>query len=167
MYDCTKNYIDGEWVASSGGVLHDIINPASERSIGQVSYGTAQDVDHAVAAARAAFESFAPWPVQRRRELLGRIVDAYLPRAHDRAAAISAEMGAPAGFALKAQAASGVEHFRAAIEALRTMEFEETIGTTRVVREPIGVCGLITPWNWPAARSPARWRLRSQLAAMG
>jgi aldehyde dehydrogenase (NAD+) len=149
MYDCTKNYIDGEWTASSGGSLHEIINPASERSIGRVSFGTAQDVDRAVAAARTAFESFSQWPLARRSELLERIVDAYLPRSRDMAAAISAEMGAPAGFALKAQAASGVEHFRAVIEALRTMKFEETIGTTRVVREPIGVCGLITPWNWP------------------
>jgi aldehyde dehydrogenase (NAD+) len=149
MYDCTKNYIGGEWVASSGGSLHEIVNPASEQSIGQVAFGTAQDVDRAVAAARSAFESFSQWSVAQRTELLGRIVDAYLPRARDMAAAISAEMGAPAGFALKAQAASGVEHFRAVIEALRTMEFEETIGTTRVVKEPIGVCGLITPWNWP------------------
>jgi aldehyde dehydrogenase (NAD+) len=149
MYDCTKNYIDGEWVASSGGSLREIINPASERSIGRVCFGIAQDVDRAVAAARSAFESFSQWPVERRSELLERIIDAYLPRSHDMAAAISAEMGAPAGFALKAQAASGVEQFRAALEALQTMEFEETIGTTRVVREPIGVCGLITPWNWP------------------
>jgi aldehyde dehydrogenase (NAD+) len=149
MYDCTKNHIDGEWVASSGGSLHDIINPATERSIGKVSFGTAADVDRAVAAARAAFETFSQWTVAQRIELLERIVVAYQERARDMAAAISAEMGAPAGFALKAQTASGTGHFLAAIEALKTMAFEETIGTTRVVREPIGVCGLITPWNWP------------------
>jgi aldehyde dehydrogenase (NAD+) len=149
MYDCTKNYIDGEWAASSGGSLHDIINPATEQPIGQVSFGTAADVDRAVAAARAAFETFSQWTVAQRIELLERIVMAYQERARDMAAAISAEMGAPAGFALKAQAASGTGHFLAAIEALKTMAFEETIGTTRVVKEPVGVCGLITPWNWP------------------
>ena len=149
MYDCTRNYIDGEWAASSGGSLHDIINPATEQPIGQVSFGTAADVDRAVAAARAAFETFSQWTVAQRIELLERIVVAYQERARDMAAAISAEMGAPAGFALKAQAASGTGHFLAAIEALKTMAFEETIGTTRVVKEPVGVCGLITPWNWP------------------
>ena len=149
MYDCTKNYIDGEWAASSGGSLHAIINPATEQPIGQVSFGTAADVDRAVAAARAAFETFSQWTVVQRSELLERIVMAYQERARDMAAAISAEMGAPARFALKAQAASGTGHFLAAIEALKTMAFEETIGTTRVVKEPVGVCGLITPWNWP------------------
>ncbi|MGK2926552.1 MAG: aldehyde dehydrogenase family protein [Lysobacterales bacterium] len=149
MYDCTKNYIDGEWAASSGGSPHDIINPATEQPIGQVSFGTAADVDRAVAAARAAFATFSLWTVGQRIELLERIVRAYQARARDMATAISTEMGAPSGFALKAQAASGTGQFLAAIEALRTMTFEETIGTTRVVKEPVGVCGLITPWNWP------------------
>ena len=149
MYDCTKNYIDGQWVASSGAELHDIINPATEKPIGQVSFGTSADVDRAVAAARAAFEEFSRWSVEQRLELLGRIADAYKARYDDMAAAITAEMGAPASFALKAQAGSGLGHVKAAIAALRDFEFEEKIGQSTVLKEPIGVCGLITPWNWP------------------
>jgi aldehyde dehydrogenase (NAD+) len=149
MYDCTKNYINGEWVASAGGALHDIINPATEQAVGQVSFGTSHDVDRAVAAARAAFEGFSQWTVAQRTELLERIAEAYRSRLDDMAAAITAEMGAPAGFALKAQAGSGYGHIAAAIAALKDFEFEERIGQSLVVREPIGVCGLITPWNWP------------------
>jgi aldehyde dehydrogenase (NAD+) len=149
MYDCTKNYIGGQWVASSGGGLHDIINPATEKPIGQVTFGTPEDVDRAVAAARVAFEEFSQWSVEQRLELLGRIADAYKARYDDMAAAITAEMGAPAGFALKAQAGSGLGHVKAAIAALRDFEFEEKIGQSTVLKEPIGVCGLITPWNWP------------------
>jgi len=149
MYDCTKNYIDGQWVASSGGRLHDIINPATEKPIGQVAFGTPDDVDRAVTAARRAFEEFSQWSVEQRLELLGRIADAYKARYDDMAAAITAEMGAPAGFALKAQAGSGLGHVKATIAALRDFEFEEKIGQSTVLKEPIGVCGLITPWNWP------------------
>jgi len=149
MYDCTNNYINGEWVASEGGSLHDIINPATERAVGQVCFGTPRDVDRAVAAARDAFDSFSAWTVEQRLELLARIADAYKARYDDMAAAITAEMGAPAGFALKAQAGSGLGHIKAAIAALGDFEFEERIGQSLVVKEPIGVCGLITPWNWP------------------
>jgi aldehyde dehydrogenase (NAD+) len=149
MYDCTKNYINGKWTASSGGSLRDIINPATERTIGQVSFGTAADVDQAVAAARAAFDDFSQWPVDQRLDLLGRIADAYKARWDDMAAAITAEMGAPAGFAMKAQAGSGLGHIKAAIAALKEFEFEEQLGQSTVLKEPIGVCGLITPWNWP------------------
>jgi aldehyde dehydrogenase (NAD+) len=149
MYDCTKNYINGKWTASSGGSLRDIINPATERTIGQVSLGTAADVDQAVAAARAAFDDFSQWTVDQRLDLLGRIADAYKARWDDMAAAITAEMGAPAGFAMKAQAGSGLGHIKAAIAALKEFEFEEQLGQSTVLKEPIGVCGLITPWNWP------------------
>ena len=149
MYDCTKNYINGEWVASEGGTLHDIINPATEQAVGQVSFGTAADVDRAVAAARTAFDLFSQWSVEQRLDLLERIAEAYKARFDDMAAAITAEMGAPAGFALKAQAGSGLGHIKAAIAALKAFEFEEKVGQSLVVKEPIGVCGLITPWNWP------------------
>ena len=149
MYDCSKNYINGEWVASNGGSLRDIINPATEQAIGQVSFGTAADVDRAVTAARAAFEVFSQWSVEQRLELLGRIAEAYKARYDDMAAAITAEMGAPAGFALKAQAGSGLGHIKVAIAALEAFEFEEKAGQSMVLKEPIGVCGLITPWNWP------------------
>ena len=149
MYDCTKNYINGTWAASSVGSLRDIINPATERTIGQVSFGTAADVDQAVAAARAAFDDFSRWTKDQRVDLLGRIAEAYKARWDDMAAAITAEMGAPAGFAMKAQAASGLGHIKAAMAALKEFEFEEKLGQSTVLKEPIGVCGLITPWNWP------------------
>jgi aldehyde dehydrogenase (NAD+) len=149
MHDCTRNYIGGVWAASSGGTLHDIINPATEQPIGQVSFGTAGDVDRAVSAARAAFEDYAQWSVAQRLDLLGRVADAYKERYQDIAAAISAEMGAPAGFAMKAQAGSGLAHIKATIEVLRKFEFKELAGRSTVLKEPVGVCGLITPWNWP------------------
>jgi aldehyde dehydrogenase (NAD+) len=149
MYDCTKNYIGGEWVASSGGTVRDIVNPATEESIGQVSFSTAEDVDRAVAAACAAFVEFSRWSVQQRLDLLARIVESYKLRWDDLAAAITAEMGAPARFAHRAQAGSGIGHLKVAIAVLESFEFEESAGNSRVLKEPIGVCGLITPWNWP------------------
>jgi aldehyde dehydrogenase (NAD+) len=149
MYDCSRNFIDGQWLRSGGGSLRDIINPATEKSIGSVSFGTAEDVDLAVAAAKNAFENFASWTVEQRLELLGRIVDAYKARWNDIAAAITAEMGAPATFSQRAQAGSGIGHLKAAITALQKLDLKETVGNSRVIREPIGVCGLITPWNWP------------------
>ncbi len=149
MYDCSKNYINGEWVKSAAGTEHDIINPATEKSIGKVVFGTAEDVDRAVAAARAAFADYSSWSVEQRLDLLQRIVDAYKQRWNDIATAITAEMGAPAAFAQRAQAGSGLGHLRATISALQEMDWEETVGNSTVLKEPIGVCGLITPWNWP------------------
>jgi aldehyde dehydrogenase (NAD+) len=149
MYDCTKNYINGEWLSSDAPDLHDIINPATEESIGQVAYGNATDVDQAVAAARNAFEGFSRWTVEQRLELLRKIEESYMARYNDVAAAISAEMGAPITFSQKAQAATGIGHLRSTIAALEAMELEEKVGHSTVLKEPIGVCGLITPWNWP------------------
>jgi len=149
MYDCTKNYINGEWIGSDTENLHDIINPATEESIGQVAYGTAADVDLAVAAARAVFEGFSQWTVEQRLELLGKIEQSYLARYNDMAEAITAEMGAPTTFSQKAQAATGIGHLRSTIAALQTMKLEEKHAKSTVLKEPIGVCGLITPWNWP------------------
>jgi len=149
MYDCTKNYINGEWLSSDAIDLHDIINPATEESIGQVAYGTASDVNLAVAAARAAFDAFSQWSVEQRLELLSKIEQTYLARYNDMAGAITAEMGAPITFSQKAQAATGVGHLRSTIAALQAMNLEEKVGNSTVLKEPIGVCGLITPWNWP------------------
>jgi aldehyde dehydrogenase (NAD+) len=149
MYDCSMNYINGEWVKSTHQDLHDIINPATEASIGSVNFGGPGDVDQAVAAARTAFESFSQWTVEQRLELLAGIVDAYKARWNDIAAAITAEMGAPAEFSMRAQTGSGLGHLRAAITALQDMDLEEKVGNSTVLREPVGVCGLITPWNWP------------------
>ena len=149
MYDCTRHYINGQWVDNTSGQAEDIINPATGESIGKVAYGTAQDVDQAVAAARAAFEEYSRWTVEQRIDLLGRIIDAYKARYKEIAAAITAEMGAPTTFSQKSQAASGLGHLMATIGALKNMNLEEKVGNSTVLKEPIGVCGLITPWNWP------------------
>lgn len=149
MYDCTKNYINGEWIGSAARNIHDIINPATEESIGQVAYGTAEDVDSAVAAARTAFGEFSQWSVKQRLGLLRSIEENYRARYDDIAGAITAEMGAPTTLSQKAQAATGVGHLRSTIAALETMDLEEKLGSSTVLKEPIGVCGLITPWNWP------------------
>jgi aldehyde dehydrogenase (NAD+) len=149
MYNCTRNYINGEWIESTSGDVHDIINPATEESIGKVSFGTVEDVNHAVTAARAAFGGFSQWTTEQRLELLASIVDAYKTRWNDIAVAITAEMGAPAAFSQRAQTGSGLGHLRAAIAALQNLELEQAIGSSTIIREPVGVCGLITPWNWP------------------
>jgi aldehyde dehydrogenase (NAD+) len=149
MYDCSRHYINGAWGKSSAAEIHDIINPATEKSIGKVAYGTAGDVDRAVTAARRAFADFSQWSVEQRLALLEKIVTVYKTRWNDIAEAITAEMGAPAAFSQRAQTGSGLGHLRAAMTALREMDLEERVGNSRVIREPIGVCGLITPWNWP------------------
>jgi aldehyde dehydrogenase (NAD+) len=149
MYDCTKHYLNGEWVASQTNSLHDIINPATEESIGRVAYGTEDDVDTAVASARAAFEEYSRWSVDQRLELLASIEQAYLARYTDVAGAITAEMGAPVKLSNEAQAALGVGHLRTTMAALQALEEAEEVGNSVVLKEPVGVCGLITPWNWP------------------
>ena len=149
MYDCTKNFINGEWLVSTSGNTHDVINPATEECIGQVTLGTAEDVDRAVAAARAAFSEFSQWTVEQRLELLSKIEQTFLARYNDVATAITAEMGAPVTLSQQAQAATGVGHLRATMAALKAMELEKPVGNSIVMKEPVGVCGLITPWNWP------------------
>ena len=149
MYDCTRQYINGQWVTSTAGTLHDITNPATEESIGKVVHGTKDDVDLAVQAARAAFEQYSQWTVEQRLELLGKIYDADKTRYNEIAAAITAEMGAPITFSQKAQTGSGIGHMKATIKALKDLHLEEEVGHSIILREPIGVCGLITPWNWP------------------
>jgi len=149
MYDCTRNYINGAWVKSAAGTPHDIINPATEKPIGAVTFGTAEDVDLAVSSARTAFETYSQWTVEQRLDLLSRIIDAYKARWNDIAAAITAEMGAPAEVSQKAQTGSGLGHLRASMAALKEIEPVERVGNSVVLREPVGVCGLITPWNWP------------------
>ncbi len=149
MYDFRKFFIDGAWVTPRGRRELDVINPATETSVGKILLGTAEDVDTAVRAARTAFETFSETTREQRIALLEKIITvlkAHLPRL---ASAISDEMGAPMKFALNAQAGSGLEHFESTLAALKTFKFEELSGTTQIRREPVGVCGLITPWNWP------------------
>ncbi|MEQ1614084.1 MAG: aldehyde dehydrogenase family protein [Hyphomicrobiaceae bacterium] len=143
-------YIDGAWVAPIAPRAMDVINPATEGVIGQVSIGSVADVDLAVKAARAAFPAFSATSREERLALLSRIVDIYKRRFNEMGATISEEMGAPLAFATKFQAGAGMGHFRTALDILKTFAFEEQMGTTQVVREPIGVAGMITPWNWPA-----------------
>jgi aldehyde dehydrogenase (NAD+) len=144
-----KQYIDGAWVESEGGTRHAVINPATEAPVSEITLGSAADVDKAVAAARRAFESFSRTGVEERAQLLERVVEAYKARADDMAQAISAEMGAPISLAKTAQVGSGLGHLLSAAKALRAFPFEEQIGTSLVVHEPIGVVAMITPWNWP------------------
>ena len=149
MYDFRKFFIDGAWVAPAGRRELDVINPATEEPIGKILIGTAEDVDAAVAAARRAFEAFSQTSREERIALLERILKAFQTHMPRLGQAISDEMGAPMKLALNAQAGSGPGHFASTLAALKDFEFEEQLGSTRVRREPVGVCGLITPWNWP------------------
>ena len=149
MVDQLKFYIDGEWVDPVGTETMDVINPATEQPIGKISLGTAEDVNRAVAAAKAAFESFSRTTKQERIELMESIISVYKDRLGDIAETISEEMGAPTKLANAAQAPAGLGHFMTTLEVLKEFEFEEDIGKARVIREPAGVCGFITPWNWP------------------
>ncbi|MDY6945864.1 MAG: aldehyde dehydrogenase family protein [Pseudomonadota bacterium] len=149
MYEFKRFYIDGAWVTPAGRRELAVINPATEQEVGKIMLGTAEDVNVAVRAARAAFETYSQTTREERVALLERIIEVYKKRMKDVALAISDEMGAPMKFALNAQAGSGLGHFMSTLAALKEFEFEETLGTTLVRREPVGVCGLITPWNWP------------------
>lgn len=142
-------YINGQWVAPKGDRTVDVINPATEEVVATIALGNEEDVNAAVAAARTAFESYSQTSREDRIALLERILEIYQRRSADFAEAITLEMGAPAKLSKYAQAPSGTGHFAAALKALKEFEFEERIGNTLVVKEPIGVCGLITPWNWP------------------
>ena len=149
MLEKLQFYIDGKWVDPVKPRTLDVINPATEEVYGRISLGSAADVDIAVAAAKRAFESFSVTTREQRMQLLQSILDVYARRHDEVAEAIMDEMGAPWGLAKNAQAASGPQHLKAALKALKDYKFEERIGTTLVVKEAIGVCGLITPWNWP------------------
>jgi len=142
-------YIDGKWVRPEGRQTLDVINPATEEPFARIAMGTPDDVDSAVAAAKRAFPSYSRTTRQERLDLLNAVLDVYHKRHDDLAEAISQEMGAPMTLAKQAQAAAGLGHLTRVAEVLKTYEFEEVINNTLVVREPIGVVGLITPWNWP------------------
>ena len=151
-----KFYINGEWVDPVKPATIDVINPATEEAFTKISAGSAADVDKAVAAARAAFVTFSQTTKEERVELLKKVVAAYEKKFEHIAQAVSAEMGAPINLARTAQAGSGKGHLDTTLKALQDMEFEEQRGMTRIVREPIGVVGLITPWNWPLNQITAK-----------
>lgn len=142
-------YINGKWVDPVTPRTHTVINPSTEQACAEISMGSAADVDRAVQAARKAFETYALTSVAERCALLERVIAEYLKRYAEMAVAISTEMGAPNALAQTSQAGSGLGHLKAALAVLKNYAFEEQRGSTRLVKEPIGVCGLITPWNWP------------------
>jgi aldehyde dehydrogenase (NAD+) len=149
MYDFRKFYINGSWVDPVEPRDLDVINPATEQPAGRISLGSAADVDRAVSAARTAFDTFSRTAKEERIELLERVTAAYRAHSDEIAGAITTEMGAPVRLAAGAQASAGCGQIKSTLRALRKLDFEEIMGTTRIVREPVGVCGLITPWNWP------------------
>jgi aldehyde dehydrogenase (NAD+) len=149
MKECLQFYINGQWVDPVQPKTLDVINPATEEPIGRISLGSAADVDKAVAAARAAFETYSHTTREERIALLERVIGAYQTHMGEMAETISQEMGAPMWLAQAAQAPSALAHLMQTLEVLKTYEFVQNRGTTRLLREPIGVCGFITPWNWP------------------
>jgi aldehyde dehydrogenase (NAD+) len=149
MRDYLKFYIDGQWVDPATPKTLDVVNPATEAVAGRISMGSAADVDRAAKAARKAFATYSQTTVAERVALLEAIIAEYKKRYADMAAAITEEMGAPAVLAEKAQAAMGLGHLQTALAVLKGYAFQELRGNTMIAREPIGVCGLITPWNWP------------------
>jgi aldehyde dehydrogenase (NAD+) len=149
MSNLLKFYIDGQWVDPVTPNTIDVINPATEEAFATISLGSAADVDKAVKAARAAFPAFSATSKAERLALLKRVAEVYASRLDEIGDTIRQEIGAPTTFARDAQAGVGVAHLESAIQALEELEFESWQGTTRIVKEPIGVVGLITPWNWP------------------
>ncbi len=149
MQERLQFYIDGAWVDPAQRQTLDVINPATEDPVGRISLGSAADVDRAVAAARRAFETFSQTKREERLALLGDIIRVYQRRYEEIARTISLEMGAPFWLSKAAQAATGLAHLGQMVEILKNYSFEEVRGTTLIAREPVGVCGLITPWNWP------------------
>jgi aldehyde dehydrogenase (NAD+) len=149
MKHCRQFYIDGAWVDPAGVDELPVINPATEEAITRISLGSATDVDKAVAAAKRAFASYSETAPASRLALLQAIIEVYKSRVEELAETISREMGAPLGLSRAAQAPVGVWHLSEMVNVLRTFRFEELKGSTLLRKEPIGVCGLITPWNWP------------------
>ena len=149
----TDFYIDGAWRAPVEAKSIEVINPANEKPYAVISAGSAKDIDLAVAAARKAFPSWSETPAEERIGHIRRLVEIYETRLEEMAKAISLEMGAPITLARESQAEAGLSHTKAFIAAFENFEFEELLSpkypNQTIVREPIGVCGLITPWNWP------------------
>ena len=156
MLKADKFYINGQWVAASTSDVCEVINPATEQVIGHIAMGGQADVDRAVAAAKTAFVTFSKTTIEERLALLDRIIEAYKNKMDEIAHTVSQEMGAPISLSNAAQAPAGLGHLIFARKALENYTFAEDVGTSRVVREPIGVCGLITPWNWPVNQITAK-----------
>ena len=156
MQEYLKFYINGEWVDPVTPETLEVINPATEKPFAVISVGSAADVDNAVKAARVAFETYSQTSLEERKELLNNIIAEYKKRFSDVGDAISAEMGAPMSLAHSSQAALGLGHLKSALKALDAFDFEGSLGNAEIFHEPIGVCGLITPWNWPINQIAAK-----------
>ncbi|MEQ1688426.1 MAG: aldehyde dehydrogenase family protein [Sphingopyxis sp.] len=149
MREYLQLYIGGQWVDSVGGRRHDVISPSTEEACAATTLGTAADVNKAVAAARAAFANYSQTGREERLALLGRIVEEMKKRTDDLARSMAEEMGAPINFAAMAQVGAGIGGFLGTISALKDFAFKEQLGANTIAYEPIGVVGMITPWNWP------------------
>jgi aldehyde dehydrogenase (NAD+) len=156
MRDCRKFYIDGKWVNPNEGRDWQVTNPATEEPLATISLGGPADVDKAVAAAKRAFDSYSQTTVAERVALLQRIIEVYKAKSEEMAQTISREMGCPLSLARAAQAAAGSGHLLEIVKVLEHFQFEELKGSTLMRKEPIGVCGLITPWNWPMNQIAAK-----------
>ena len=155
-YDNRQFFIDGTWVDPIEPKEFKVINPATEEVAGVISMGSAKDIDLAVNAARRAFDSYSRTPQAERLAMMERILASYKAHYDEIAQAISVEMGAPVTLSKGSQTAIGVGHISAMIDVLKTFKFEELRGTVRLVQEPVGVCALITPWNWPMNQVAAK-----------
>src|SRR3984957_2810714 len=149
MKDYRKFYIDGKWVDPTKNHDFTVINPANEEAIATISFASAADVDRAVTSAKRAFETYSEVSVEARLALLRRIIEVYKSKMEEMATTISQEMGAPIALSRKAQPPAGLGHFIEIAKVLEHFKFEELKGSSLMRKEPIGVCGLITPWNWP------------------
>ena len=149
MVDRLKFYIDGAWQKPASEKTRPVVNPATEEVLYEIALGSQEDVDKAVAAARRSFDSYSLTTREQRVELLGKIIEVYKRRMKDIGAAISDEMGAPLSFAERFQAGAGLGHLMTTLDVLKSYPFEERLGSAMIVREPVGVVGMITPWNWP------------------
>ncbi|WP_321965862.1 aldehyde dehydrogenase family protein [Burkholderia cepacia] len=149
MRTSQQSYIDGQWLDPADAKAIDVIDPSTARPYAQLRIGGAADVDRAVGAARQAFDTYSRWPVGERVALLRRVLEIYQRRYEEVARTISQEMGAPIAFARAMQAAVGTAHLEQTIRALQSFRFSTQTDSLLVSHEPIGVCALITPWNWP------------------
>src|SRR5271168_4143769 len=156
IYDNRQFYIDGAWVDPIEAKEFNVINPATEEVAGVISMGGGKDVDRAVLAARRAFDSYSRSTPAERLALLERMLAAYKAHYDEIAQAISIEMGAPITLSKGSQTGIGVGHISAMIDVLKSFKFEEMRSTVRLVQEPVGVCALITPWNWPMNQVAAK-----------
>ena len=147
MVNRMQFYIDGAWVDPVVKKSTPVVNPATEEAMYEIALGSKADLDKAVAAAKRAFEAYSQTSREERVALLTKVIDIYKGRMKEIGAAVSDEMGAPLPMAEKLQAGAGLGHLMNTLEVLKKYEFEETMGSAVVVREPVGVVGAIIPWN--------------------